>query len=190
MYLSCVVSLNALHPLSLCLTLHACRRSPRWSNRSIFSQDSFAALYLQRGREAAAFHSCAKPCWVISRELGEAEGKAAPSQLPLLELHRSTFPLWLWGWCLASFNPTWTLAASYAFSPRWHYAAQNESEAAAKRAWKPAWWLEQRAGNRSSQTLFPKQFCSSVSWGLVPESWVGGIQAHPLRPFTVKQQSP
>lgn len=117
--LSCVVSLNALDPLSLCLTLHACRCSPRWSNRSIFSQDSFAALYLQTGHEAAAFHSCAKPCWVISWELGEAEEKAAPRHLPLLELHYSTFPLWLLGRSPAPFSPIWTLAASMHF-PQGH----------------------------------------------------------------------
>lgn len=74
-------------------------------NRSIFSQDSFAALYLQAGQEAAAFHSYAKPCWVISWELGEATGKAAHSQLPANAAGASLLSLP----CVAASREVWPL---------------------------------------------------------------------------------
>lgn len=91
--LSCVASPNALHPPALCLTLHAGGCPPGGSSKGTRSQDSFAALYLQADHEAAASHSSAKPCWVISWELGgEAGGRAAPSQLLLLELQGFHLP--------------------------------------------------------------------------------------------------
>jgi len=74
-------------------------------SRSIFSRDSFAALYLQAGQEAAAFHSYAKPCWVVSWELGEAAGKAAHSQLPASTAGTSLFSLP----CVAASREIWPL---------------------------------------------------------------------------------
>lgn len=122
--LGCVVSLNTLHPLSLCLTLRACGCSPRCSNRSMFSQGSSAALYLQAG--------CVRQLLFIpvlspAGSWGVAEGKAAPWQPPVLHL---PFVAGSWSGLLLSHLDT---SSNCAFSPRSHYAAQNESKAAAKR---------------------------------------------------------